>query len=132
MNAKYPNDVNTILDKLKYSPFRQSFHLKNNELSYLQQKGIDTMLRHAADFIRARLAPEKPMNDGKQTPYKGHPVFVAQHATATCCRNCLQKWHKLPTGRILSEEEQRYIVNVIGAWLQVQIPNNAVIQQSLL
>jgi hypothetical protein len=101
-------------------------------LSYLQQKGINIILQHAADFIGARLAPAKPDNDGKQTPYKGHPVFVAQHATATCCRSCLQKWHKLPKDRILNNEEQNYIVGVIGAWLETQITNNTIIQQSLL
>ncbi len=30
---------------------------------------------------------------------KGHPVFVAQHATATCCRECIRKWHKNTTGK---------------------------------
>jgi Domain of unknown function (DUF4186) len=126
------NDVDLVLTKLNASSFRRSFRLKGNDLAYLQQKGIDTILQHAADFIASRLAPAKPFNDGKQTPYKGHPVFVAQHATATCCRSCLQKWHKLPKDKTLTEEEQRYIVSVIGKWLTVHIPKNTVIQQSLL
>ena len=45
--------------------------------------------------IIKRIAPKEPLNDGKQTPMKGHPVFIAQHATATCCRECTRKWHKM-------------------------------------
>jgi len=45
--------------------------------------------QHARDFVNECLAPELPKNDGKQTPMKNHPVFIAQHATATCCRKCL-------------------------------------------
>ena len=68
-----------------------------------------------------RLAPAEPMNDGKQTPMRGHPVFIAQHATATCCRGCLEKWHAIPHGRALSEQEQRYVVQVIHHWLVLQM-----------
>jgi hypothetical protein len=56
---------------------------------------------------------------------------VAQHATATCCRSCLQKWHKLPKKCALTENEQRYIVNVIGAWLETQTRVAAKRQPSL-
>lgn len=41
---------------------------------------MDEIKNHAYDFIRKRLAP-----DGHQTPYKGYSVFIAEHATATCC-----------------------------------------------
>lgn len=78
------------------------------------------MLRHAAEFVEKRIAPASPRNDGKQTPWRDHPVFVAQHATATCCRSCLQKWHQIPAGRELTAEEQQYIVEVIGSWLSKQ------------
>jgi hypothetical protein len=81
---------------------------------------MSEVLKHAADFIDKRLAPASPANDGKQTPWHNHPVFVAQHATATCCRGCLQKWHRIPQGRVLTAEEQQYIVQVIGGWLSRQ------------
>ncbi|HHU9372011.1 TPA: DUF4186 domain-containing protein [Escherichia coli] len=77
--------------------------------------------QHAADFVAKRLAPALPANDGKQTPMRGHPVFIAQHATATCCRGCLAKWHNIPQGEALSEEQQRYIVTVIYHWLVIQM-----------
>ena len=110
-------DVQEVLSGLRQSPFRSRIHLQKKELAYLQGKGMDEILRHAADFIEKRLAPASPANDGKQTPWHNHPVFVAQHATATCCRGCLQKWHQIPQGRELTPEEQQYIVSVIGTWL---------------
>ena len=110
-------DVQDILKRLRKSEFRAGVRLRGRELDYLKAKGMDTVLSHASAFITQRLAPAVPTNDGKQTPWRNHPVFVAQHATATCCRGCLQKWHEIPKGRELSEEEQQYIVAVIEAWL---------------
>ena len=111
------NDVQEVLSNLKQSTFRSRIHLQQKELEYLRKKGMNEVLEHAADFIEKRLAPALPANDGAQTPWHNHPVFVAQHATATCCRGCLQKWHQIPKGRVLTDEEQKDIVEVIGAWL---------------
>ncbi len=110
-------DVQEVLSSFRQSPFRSRIHLQQKELEYLHKKGMSEVLEHAAGFIEKRLAPALPANDGKQTPWHNHPVFVTQHATATCCRGCLQKWHQIPQGRALTEEEQQYIVEVIGTWL---------------
>ena len=110
-------DVQEVLSSLRQSDFRSRIHLQDKELAYLRNKGMNEVLQHAVEFIEKRLAPALPANDGKQTPWHNHPDFVAQHATATCCRGCLQKWHQIPKGRALTEEEQQYIVEVIGAWL---------------
>jgi len=111
------SDVQEVLSRLSRSPFRSRIHLQGKERDYLQGKGMDEVVKHAAEFISKRLASASPANDGKQTPWHNHPVFVAQHATATCCRGCLQKWHQIPKGRALTAEEQQYIVEVIGGWL---------------
>lgn len=105
------------LESLSKSRFRSSFHLRAKERLLVQEKGIEMIRRHAEDFITKRLAPAYPFNDGKQTPFKGHPVFIAQHATATCCRSCLLKWHKIPKGRELSEEEKKYVVDLLMEWI---------------
>lgn len=110
-------DVREVLQSLRKSEFRRSIELRRKESDYLNTKGMETVLNHAADFIEKRLAPAEPANDGKQTPWRNHPVFVAQHATATCCRGCLQKWHGIPKGRELTLEEKRYVVEVIKGWL---------------
>ncbi|CAI1126242.1 DUF4186 domain-containing protein [Serratia entomophila] len=103
--------------RLQSSPFRAKFRLNPKDRLYLESKGLPLILSHARDFIESRLADAQPKNDGKQTPMRGHPVFVAQHATATCCRGCLAKWHDIAQGQPLSEEQKRYIVQVIALWL---------------
>ncbi|MEO1144716.1 MAG: DUF4186 domain-containing protein [Cyanobacteria bacterium J06638_22] len=111
-------DLDHLFERLQTSEFRRKFHLWEKEQMYLQEKGMETVLAHARDFVRSRLADAEPKNDGRQTPWGNHPVFVAQHATATCCRGCLEKWHGIPKGKPLSDTEQTYIVAVIERWLQ--------------
>ena len=112
-----------MLYKLSKSKFRSSFKLKTKDIEYIKEKGIDTIKSHAYDFISKRLAPKVILNDGKQTPMRGHPVFIAQHATATCCRNCLYKWHKIKTNKELNCNEINYIVNLIILWITKQERN---------
>ena len=71
--------------------------------------------------MNARVASDFPKNDGKQTPMRGHPVFIAQHATATCCRGCIQKWHGIEKARALNEKEIDYIVALIMGWIERQL-----------
>ena len=107
-----------ILDRLKLSKFRNSFHLNKDMKQYISEKNLETIKNHAYDFINQRLKPKNPKNDGKQTPMKGHPVFIAQHATGTCCRNCLEKWHKIKKEKELNDHEIDYIVNIIMRWIE--------------
>ncbi|MBV9293434.1 MAG: DUF4186 domain-containing protein, partial [Frankiales bacterium] len=102
--------ISRRLDALATQPFRARFHLSARDAATCRVRGRDTIAVHAADLIAARLAPASPRKDGKQTPYRGHPVFVAQHATATCCRTCLARWHDIPAGRALTADEQLYVV----------------------
>ncbi|WP_394271790.1 DUF4186 domain-containing protein [Butyricicoccus sp.] len=107
--------------RLSRSKFRSRFRLGEKEKQYVRDKGMDTIRRHAQDFVRQRLAPAIIPNDGKQTPMRGHPAFIAQHATATCCRGCLSKWHHIPAGAPLTQAQQDYVVDVIMAWIAQQM-----------
>jgi hypothetical protein len=106
---------------LARSEFRRRFRLGAKERRYFQEKGLPTVLAHARDLLADRLAPAQPKNDGRQTPMRGHPAFIAQHATATCCRGCLAKWHDIPKGAELSPEQLDYILSVLEAWLTNQL-----------
>ena len=110
-----------ILYKLSKSKFRSSFHLNKKMKEYVYEKGINTIEEHAYDFINKRLRPEIISSDGKQTPMKGHPVFIAQHATATCCRSCIEKWHHISKGRELTKKEVNYIVKLIIKWIDKEL-----------
>lgn len=115
------NRIENILTSLSKSNFRSKFHLKEKDKKYIEEKGIEKIQEHANDFINKRLAPNIIPNDGKQTPMRGHPVFIAQHATATCCRGCLEKWHKIPKGKELTKEQVDYIVKLIMTWIDKEM-----------
>jgi hypothetical protein len=114
-------DFEEFFERLSKSKFRSGFKLKPADIEYIHKRGLQTIEQHARDFITKRLAPAEPKNNGRQTPTKGHPVFVAQHATAACCRKCLFKWHKIALHKSLSEAEIDYIVLVLIAWIKNQI-----------
>lgn len=109
------------LPRLATSAFRRRFRLGARERDYADRKGRAEITAHAGDSIATRLAPADPPNDGRQTPMRGHPVFIAQHATATCCRGCLAKWHGLPAGRALTATEQRAVVGLIVDWIDAEM-----------
>jgi hypothetical protein len=101
--------------------FREKFHLRGRDAALVELRGREAIRRHADELIGKRLAPALPHKDGKQTPYRGHPVFVAQHATATCCRSCLERHHEIPRGRELTPDERAYVVDVIWRWIEREL-----------
>ena len=110
-----------LFDRLKKSKFRSSFHLKDKDKQYVLDKGMELIKKHAFDLIDKKLADAFIDNDGRQTPTKGHPVFIAQHATACCCRGCLEKWHHIKAGRTLTEQEKSYIVDILLLWIKKEM-----------
>ena len=110
-------DPDDLFAALARSKFRSGFRLGAREASYLNEKSLEVILEHGRRFITERLADADPKNDGRQTPVRGHPIFVAQHATATCCRSCLAKWHRIPQGQPLTPEQVDYILTVLARWL---------------
>ena len=112
------------LASLRKSKFRSTFRLTQKDRDYTAAKGLETIKDHAYQFVNARVASDFPKNDGKQTPMRGHPVFIAQHATATCCRKCIQKWHGIKKGKALNEKEVQFIVALIMGWIEQQLNNS--------
>lgn len=117
-------NTDKMLESLAKSKFRSSFKLGKKYIEYVDKVGLVKIRSHAKDFIEKRLAV-KPLNDGHQTPYKGHPVFIAQHATATCCRKCLNKWYKIAENKTLTEDEITSILNIIMKWIEKQYKSKA-------
>lgn len=115
--------IKNILDRLSKSKFRSSFHLKDKDILYIEDKGIDKIRNHAYDFVTKRLADTSNVTDGKQTPMKGHPVFIAQHATGTCCRKCLEKWHHIRKNKNMTDDDIKYVVDIIMSWIEKEYNN---------
>lgn len=118
MNIKAKKIIENKLESLSKSKFRSSFHLRKKEIDYIDKNNFNIIKDHAYDFVNKNLKPAYPLNDGKQTPMKNHPVFIAQHATGTCCRSCLEKWHHIPKNRCLTNNEVNYIVTIIIEWIK--------------
>ena len=110
--------IEKTMDRLSHSTFRSKFVLPDKDRAYARSKGKTTIDRHACELLRSRVGAANPVKDGKQTPWRGHPVFTAQHATATCCRGCIEKWHHIPRGRELTDEEIRRLADLIMAWIE--------------
>jgi hypothetical protein len=113
--------MDELFERLEASRFRDRFRLSHRDRAYIADRGLAVISAHAFDFIHSRLAPACISNDGRQTPFRGHPVFVAQHASATCCRRCLRSWHHIEPNRKLHKDEIHYIHDVILAWIQRQL-----------
>jgi len=113
-------DLAQLFAALARSRFRRRFRLGDQEEKYLVEKTRPVVLEHGRQFLLDRLASAEPRNDGRQTPMRGHPIFIAQHATATCCRSCLAKWHSIEKGRVLTNAEAEYILRVWERWLSEQ------------
>jgi uncharacterized protein DUF4186 len=113
--------IDARIDTIGPHPFRARFRLRGRERAIVQLRGMQAVRSHAEELFARRVAPAQPPRDGKQTPYRGHPVFVAQHATATCCRTCLERWHEIPRGHDLAPDEQAYAVDVICRWIEREL-----------
>ncbi len=118
MNENAKVIIDNKLKELSKSKFRNGFHLRKYMIDYIDKNGLSKVKEHAYDFINEKIAPAYPVNDGKQTPMKNHPVFIAQHACACCCRSCLEKWHHIPKGKELTQNEINYIVSLLMTWIK--------------
>ena len=123
LNTIQKKYIDKKLELLSKSKFRSSFHLRKYMIKYINDKGINTIENHTEDFIEKNLSKLLP-NDGKQTPTKAHPVFIAQHATATCCRGCIEKWYHIPKNKELTKKEKKFIKALIITWINREYNKN--------
>ena len=96
--------INNKINALSKSKFRSSFHLRKYMYEYIDKQGIETIEKHCEDFINTRLSIYNIEKDGKQTP-------------ACCCRGCLEKWHKIPKEKELSDKEKKFIKALLMTWI---------------
>lgn len=115
------NNIDDKIISLSKSKFRSSFKFSDNDKKYVFDKGINKIREYTYDFINKRLSSKVILNDGKQTPMRGHPVFIAQHATGTCCRGCLYKCHGIIKDKELNSEEIDYIADIIMRWININL-----------
>ena len=118
-------EIDARIDVIRRHPFRAKFRLAGRDRAVAELRGPTTIRAHARDLVAKKVAPAEPYKDGNQTPYRGHPVFVAQHATATCCRNCLSRNHGIAKGHELTPDELDYVVDVICRWIERELAGDS-------
>jgi len=118
-------DVNYTFKALKYELWRHYYwHIEIDEraINHARRKGSQGMREAAEKRIRNSVADAKPFRDGMQTPKEGNALYYAQHATATCCRKCIEDWHGIPSGQALTDDQIVYFVELIMLYIQERLP----------
>jgi len=98
-----------------------SIMLDEKDVELVHSRGMDSIKKSAYHFVRTKLAPSKPIDDGEQIPLEGNPVFKAQHATGTDSRANLEKNFGIERGRQLTEKEIDEVVEAIIAWIDDEV-----------
>lgn len=109
---------------IRHHFWHKEFHIR--AVNYARRKGKVKLLEAVTKRLRTCIAPAQPFHDGWQTPMNSdspNPIYNAQHATATCCRRCLEYWHGVPMGRELSSEELEYFANLVFQYLDFRFPS---------
>jgi hypothetical protein len=118
-------DAAHTFEALKNELIRHHFFHKeidDGAVAHARRKGRNNLGIAVRSRLEKYLAPASPPRDGFQTPFQGNSIYYAQHATACCCRKCLEYWHGIPQGRTLSEEELEYCRALIELYLEERLP----------
>ena len=119
-------DAPNTFKALQYELIRHHFFhqvIDDTAVRHAKRKGRIKLDEAARERLQKYLVPANPPRDGRQTPYSGNSIFYAQHATATCCRTCLEYWHDIPKGRPLTNQESEYCLQLIQLFLAERLPD---------
>jgi hypothetical protein len=119
-------DAQHTFAALKLELIRHSFFHKEIDegaIAHARRKGRPNLYLATRKRLAKYLAPARPPRDGIQTPLEGNAIYYAQHATACCCRKCLEYWHAIPQGRELTTQEFEYCVSLVELYLKERLPN---------
>lgn len=115
--------VDDIFDQLQRELIRHVFFtapLDETARRNIREVGVTAVRAGVKEHLRKKIGPAKIFRDGTQTPKKDSVIHFAQHATATCCRKCLDYWYDIPQKRDLTEEELGFCEGLIHAYMDVR------------
>jgi hypothetical protein len=119
-------DAKYTFSALRHELIRSHFFneaIDERAVAHARRKGLVLLREAVRNRIEKYLAPANLVRDGRQTPFSGNSIFYAQHATACCCRTCLEYWHAIPKDRKLTKAEIEYCEALIDLFLQQRLPN---------
>ena len=122
-------DVSYTFNALKFEMIRHHFWhipLSSRAIRYALRKGHKRLSEATRKQIRRLVGSANPPFDGRQTPRETSPranaIHYAQHATAACCRKCIEEWHGIPQGQKLGDEEVFYLSDLAMLYLFERVP----------
>ena len=121
-------DIDYTFECLRRELIRHHFwHVEIDEkaINCARRKGNVNLQSAVRSRIKSSIsAPNNPY-DGRQTPMEGsgNPIHYAQHATASCCRKCVEYWHNIPPNRALTDDEVDYLSSLAMLFLEERLPN---------
>jgi hypothetical protein len=119
-------DVEYTFSELRHELIRHHFwhvEIDQRALNHALRKGRIGLLAAAEKRLASSVGRENPYRDGRQTPFEGNVIYYAQHATAACCRTCIEYWHNIPKGRALNSEELTYLGRLVARYIADRLPD---------
>lgn len=120
------NDIEYVLSSLKCELIRHEFWCKEIDqwaVNNARRRGRRRMPEYADKRIRESIGSAHPYHDGFQTRGSGDVLFYAQHATATCCRECMEVWYGIPQGRKLIDTEVAFCADLLVRYVDARMPD---------
>lgn len=118
-------DASFTFEALKNELIRHHFWhqtIDQRAMNHALRKGRLQLNEAARQRIEKSIATAGNPRDGRQTPFEGNSLFYGQHATATCCRTCVEYWHGIPKSHDLSDDEIDYLHALLVRFLDERLP----------
>jgi uncharacterized protein DUF4186 len=129
VHCRNTRDVENTFAMLKLEKVRHFFwHVPINQhaMNHARRKGRKGLRERVRKHLSTAIGPANPWHDGIQTPMEmeaPNAIPYGQHATATCCRKCVEYWHGIPRGKIICEQDLIYLAELVCRFLEERIPN---------
>jgi hypothetical protein len=126
LEKKDAEDVAYTVEALKLELIRHEYWCskaidpKAETLAY--RTGLTRLRADAESVIRKSVGPHQHPAQGRQTKWDGNIIYYGQHATACCCRRCIEVWHGIPRNRDLTEDEVRYFIELLCVYMRHRLP----------
>jgi hypothetical protein len=128
VHGRPTDDVAFVFEQLRHELIRHHFwHLPFDDkaINHARRKGRRQLHEAARRRLETSVGKAGMAFDGRQTPREGNTICYAQHATASCCRTCIEYWHDIPKDRDLTADELSYLSTLVIAYLDERLPDLA-------
>ena len=122
------SDVQYTIKALEYEYVRHRYwdaKIDEKAMNHALRKGLSGLRMATEQRLLKSIARPRKENpwDGRGTPKRGNVIYYAQHATATCCRPCIEAWHGIDRNRSLTELEQKNMTQLIMLYIHKKMPD---------